>query len=90
MAKTKISNAFSKYYDCPVLTIDGTITDEIATGTSLAAPKARSMCAEVATKVADELRLIESANKNNINPAMVSASGQLSMEALNQHTLNRL
>jgi hydrocephalus-inducing protein len=87
--KTKAASALSKYYDCPIFTIDSIVTDAIANGTSMAASKARTMCAEVATKAADEVRLIEGVDKNNMNPNMVSASGQLSMEALNQHTLNR-
>jgi hydrocephalus-inducing protein len=86
--KTKAATVLAKHYDCPLLTIDSIITDAIANSKSTSAARARQLCAEAATKHAEEQRALDAIMQQNAaaNAGTVNSTG-LSAEALAQHSL---
>ena len=97
--KSRAAVSLAKHYECALLTIDGIITEAIATSTSQAAEKVRKICSEIATKNAEEVRAQEQAEQARLaaaqqtlgstaGPGGVATAG-LSVEALAQHSINR-
>ena len=98
--KSKAAISLAKHYECALLTIDGIIIDAIANSQTAAAAKVRQLCAEAASKYAEEVKLYE-ANRGNLNADksgnISTVNGQaaggppagLSVEALAQHSMSR-
>lgn len=86
--KSKAASVLAKHYDCALLTIDSIITDAIANSKSVAASKARQLCAEAATKSAEDQKILDAVMQQNAaaNGGISNSTG-LSAEALAQHSL---
>ena len=86
----------AKYYECALLTVDSIITEAIANGKSVASVKARQACREIATKHAEDQKVLDAINQNGTSGIgavggvsnSTGATG-LSAEALAQHSLIR-
>lgn len=97
--KSRAAISLAKHYECALLTIDGIITEAIATSNSEAAKKVRAICNELAIKSAEEARALEAeqarlaaANATTTQPGGAAVPGQtggLSIEALAQHSINQ-
>ena len=96
--KSRAAISLAKHYECALLTIDGIITEAIATSNSEAAKKVRAICNELAIKSAEEARALEAeqarlaaANTAQTGGAGNAATGPtgLSIEALAQHSINQ-
>lgn len=101
--KSRAAVALARYYECALLTLDTIVIEAMSNSTSPAASRARQMCAEAASKHAEEIRAQEivEASRMNLNTAgqqsnlaaqastVGTTAAGLSVEALAQHTTTR-